>query len=72
MKMKQKLWLFFLGVSCLGFQSQEKSMRISLDEAIAFANDLAVEAQSQLEILPDSPAKEVLLKLPVMSIDRAC
>ena len=35
--MKQKLWLFFLGVSCLGFQSQEKSMRISLDEAIAFA-----------------------------------
>ena len=37
MKMKQKLWLFFLGVSCLGFQAQEKSMRISLDEAIAFA-----------------------------------
>ena len=35
--MKQKLWLFFLGVSCLGFQAQEKSMRISLDEAIAFA-----------------------------------
>ena len=35
--MKQKLWLFFLGVSCLGFQAQEKSMRISLNEAIDFA-----------------------------------
>jgi octaprenyl-diphosphate synthase len=60
--------------------TEESSLEISkitrksgmIDEAIAFANDLAVEAQSQLEILPDSPAKEVLLKLPVMSIDRAC
>jgi len=37
MKMKQKLWLFFLGVSCLGLQAQEKSLRLSLDEAIAYA-----------------------------------
>jgi len=35
--MKQKLWLFFLGVSCLGLQAQEKSLRLSLDEAIAYA-----------------------------------
>ena len=35
--MKQKLILFFLGVCCLGLQGQEKSMRLSLDEAIAFA-----------------------------------
>jgi outer membrane protein TolC len=37
MKMKQKLILFFAGVCCLGLQGQEKSMRLSLDEAIAFA-----------------------------------
>jgi outer membrane protein TolC len=37
MKMKQKLILFFVGVCCLGLQGQEKSMRLSLDEAIAFA-----------------------------------
>ena len=35
--MKQKLILFFVGVCCLGLQGQEKSMRLSLDEAIAFA-----------------------------------
>lgn len=35
--MKQKLILFFAGVCCLGLQGQEKSMRLSLDEAIAFA-----------------------------------
>jgi outer membrane protein TolC len=37
MKMKQKLLLFFVSALCLGFHAQEKSMRISLDEAIAFA-----------------------------------
>jgi len=37
MKMKQKVILFFVGVCCLGLQGQEKSMRLSLDEAIAFA-----------------------------------
>lgn len=35
--MKQNLILFFVGVCCLGLQGQEKSMRLSLDEAIAFA-----------------------------------
>ena len=35
--MKQKVILFFVGVCCLGLQGQEKSMRLSLDEAIAFA-----------------------------------
>jgi len=35
--MKQKLILFFVGVCYLGLQGQEKSMRLSLDEAIAFA-----------------------------------
>ena len=35
--MKQKLILFFVGACCLGLQGQEKSMRLSLDEAIAFA-----------------------------------
>jgi|TARA_B110000908_G_scaffold115860_1_gene135908 outer membrane protein TolC len=37
MKMKQKLLLFFVSVLCFGFNAQEKSMRISLDEAIDFA-----------------------------------
>tara|TARA_B110000090_G_scaffold43580_1_gene48792 strand:- start:7426 stop:8763 length:1338 start_codon:yes stop_codon:yes gene_type:complete len=37
MKMKQKLLLFFVSALCLGFHAQEKSMRISLDEAIDFA-----------------------------------
>ena len=35
--MKQKLVLFFVSVCCLGFQAQEKSLLLSLDEAIAFA-----------------------------------
>jgi len=35
--MKQKLVLFFVSVCCLGFQAQEKSVLLSLDEAIAFA-----------------------------------
>ena len=35
--MKQKLLLFFVSVLCFGFNAQEKSMRISLDEAIDFA-----------------------------------
>ena len=35
--MKQKVILFFVGICCLGLQGQEKSMRLSLDEAIAFA-----------------------------------
>ena len=35
--MKQKLLLFFVSALCLGFHAQEKSMRISLDEAIDFA-----------------------------------
>ncbi len=43
-----------------------------IDAAIAFANQLAVEAQAELQVLPDSPAKDVLEKLPVLSIDRAC
>ena len=37
MKIKQKLLLFFLSVLCFGLNAQEKSMRISLDEAIDFA-----------------------------------
>ena len=35
--MKQKLILFFVIIWGLGLHAQEKSMRISLDEAIAFA-----------------------------------
>tara|TARA_B110000238_G_scaffold180971_1_gene205384 strand:+ start:2082 stop:3419 length:1338 start_codon:yes stop_codon:yes gene_type:complete len=37
MKIKQKLLLFFVSVLCFGLNAQEKSMRISLDEAIDFA-----------------------------------
>lgn len=44
----------------------------AIEDAIVFAKKLAADAQAELEILPESPAKEVLLKLPVLSIDRAC
>lgn len=43
-----------------------------IEEAIASARELAAQAQTQLEILPDSPAKEVLSRMPILSIDRNC
>ncbi len=42
-----------------------------IDDSIEYAKQLATQAQAELEILPDSPAKQVLMKLPIMSIDRA-
>ncbi|WP_417848670.1 polyprenyl synthetase family protein [Thalassoglobus sp.] len=41
-----------------------------IEESFDFAKQLATQAQSELDILPDSPAKQVLLKLPIMSINR--
>ena len=60
--MKQKLWLFFLGVSCLGLQAQEKSMRLSLDEAIALPSKIVITPKPLKTEFPLQ--KKPLEKLP--------
>lgn len=57
--------------SCLEISTRAREAGV-IDEAISYAHLLAGKAQQELSILPDSPAKEVLLKLPVLSINRAC
>lgn len=44
----------------------------AIADAVQFANQLAADAQAQLGVLPESPARSVLEALPVLSIDRAC
>ena len=56
--MKQKLILFFVGVCCLGLQGQEKSMRLSLEEAIAFAIENSYNTQASKNGI--SSAKETV------------
>ncbi|WP_437204161.1 polyprenyl synthetase family protein [Planctomicrobium sp. SH664] len=43
-----------------------------IEDAVRFAGELADAARKELEVLPDSPAKSVLMQLPQMSIDRSC
>ncbi|WP_437187909.1 polyprenyl synthetase family protein [Planctomicrobium sp. SH668] len=43
-----------------------------IDDAIQTAREFAEAAQQNLSVLPDSPAKRVLMQLPSMSIDRSC
>jgi octaprenyl-diphosphate synthase len=44
----------------------------AIEEALSVARTCAADARRELEALPPSPAKEVLLQLPGMSIDRNC
>ena len=44
----------------------------TIDEAYTFARDLADEARRELHALPDSDAKDILLQLPSLAIDRIC
>lgn len=44
----------------------------AIDDALAFARTTADDARRELDVLHPSPAKDLLLLLPVMSIDRTC
>lgn len=44
----------------------------TIDESIATARQFADAAQRELEVLEPSPARDVLMQLPSMSIDRTC
>ncbi|MEW4487641.1 polyprenyl synthetase family protein [Thalassoglobus sp. JC818] len=43
-----------------------------IDESLQFAHQLAEEARAEISGIPDSPARELLLQLPELSINRAC
>lgn len=43
-----------------------------IDESIAFAQQLARQAQAELAQIEESHAKRILHRLPILSIDRAC
>lgn len=53
----------------IALQARESGV---LDQTFAVARGLADQARLQLASLPDSPAKELLDQLPLMSIDRSC
>lgn len=44
----------------------------ALEDSLATARKLAAEAQQELQLLAHSPAKEVLMLLPELSIERSC
>ncbi|SFJ55398.1 polyprenyl synthetase family protein [Planctomicrobium piriforme] len=44
----------------------------AVEDSLATARRCASEARQALEILPASPARELLMLLPTMSIDRSC
>jgi octaprenyl-diphosphate synthase len=44
----------------------------AIDDTLAMARACAADACRELETLPASPAREVLMQLPTMSIDRTC
>lgn len=44
----------------------------AIDDALRAARDWAARARRELDVLEASPAKEILLQLPGMSIDRNC
>jgi len=50
-------------------QSREQG---AIDDSIATARECAEAARQCLQVLPPSPARDVLMQLPAMSIDRNC
>jgi octaprenyl-diphosphate synthase len=44
----------------------------AIDDTLAMARAAAADACRELDVLPASPAREILMQLPTMSIDRTC
>lgn len=57
--------------SCLELAARVKQAGV-IEEAVECATDLARKAQAQLDVLSPSPAKELLEKMPSLSVHRVC